>query len=145
MNSFTLDPTLSRDTIEILNLELCYLGLMNDKRYPWLILVPMRAEMVELIDLQQEDQQQLLTEINQVSHLLQSMFSPHKLNIATLGNMVCQLHIHIIARDQTDPAWPGPIWGIGTAQPYNKDEAHSIIERLKATLMSLPKAKAKAQ
>lgn len=142
MNSFTLDPTLSRDTIEILNLELCYLGLMNDKRYPWLILVPMRAEMVELIDLQQEDQQQLLTEINQVSHLLQSVFSPHKLNIATLGNMVRQLHIHIIARDQTDPAWPGPIWGIGTAQPYNKDEAHSIIERLKATLMSLPKAKA---
>lgn len=56
--------------------------------------------------------------------------------------MVRQLHIHIIARDQTDPAWPGPIWGIGTAQPYNKDEAHSIIERLKATLMSLPKAKA---
>ncbi|GJM03654.1 MAG: hypothetical protein DHS20C08_21550 [Rhodomicrobium sp.] len=136
MNSFTLDPALSRDTIEIMKLELCYLGLMNDKRYPWLILVPMRAEMVELIDLQPEDQQQLLTEINQVSHLLQSVFSPHKLNIATLGNMVRQLHIHIIARDQTDPAWPGPIWGIGSAQPYNKDEADSIIARLTTRLMS---------
>ena len=131
MTDFTLDPILAKDSIEITRLDLCHVRLMNDARYPWVILVPMRTGLVELIDLAPEDHQQLWQEITHVSRIMQTEFSAHKLNVAALGNMVRQLHIHIIARQPTDDAWPGPVWGVGEAVRYEQAEAQAQIARLR--------------
>lgn len=131
MPSFTLDPSLANDSVEITCLDLCHVGLMNDARYPWVILVPRRRGLVELIDLTPDDQQLLWQEITHVSRVLQHAFNAHKLNVAALGNMVRQLHIHIIARQPTDAAWPGPVWGIGEAAPYPEGEAEARAAQLR--------------
>lgn len=128
--SFVLNPTLEKDTFFVADLPLSRLLLMNDARFPWLILVPRREGMRELVDLMPGDQDQLLREINSVSRCLQQLFKPDKLNVAALGNMVPQLHIHIIARFASDAAWPKPVWGIGTAQAYGGNEKE-LIERIR--------------
>lgn len=135
-NNFTLAPELKRDTtpLKTINgtpLSLCYLGLMNDQRFPWLIMVPQLANLTEIIDLNEENQLILMQEITLISKEMKRIFTPHKLNIAALGNMVSQLHIHIIARYQTDEAWPNPVWGQGQVNPYNEEEKIKMIERLK--------------
>lgn len=94
---------------------------MNDASYPWLILVPRRPGLSELHDVAADDMAQLTDEICQASRTLQSSFAPDKINVGALGNMVAQLHIHVIARFRDDPAWPGPVWGARPPQPYDTE------------------------
>ena len=126
--SFSLAPELQRDCLELSDWPLCKVLLMNDSQYPWFILVPRVADVKEIIDLSEELQITLLQESGKLSKLLQQVFSPDKLNIAALGNMVPQLHVHHIARFTTDPAWPAPIWGKLPAVPYSDEQ----IEQLRA-------------
>lgn len=131
---FALDPRLAADTLPIGDLELSRVVLMNDARFPWLILVPRRADARELIDLTDVDQQCLLLEITQCSQVLRTMTQPDKMNIAALGNVVAQLHVHVIARFESDAAWPRPVWGVGSAQAYSPQESSARISALRAAL-----------
>lgn len=108
---FNLHPTLKKDLIEICDLKLCKLMLLPDTENPWAVLIPKLDEIREMHQLTREDQIQLMDEINEISLFFEESFSPEKLNIGALGNMVPQLHIHIIARYSSDRAWPGAIWG----------------------------------
>ena len=110
---FTLDPQLENDTHDVGKLGLCRVLLMDDVRFPWLILVPERAGAVEILDLSADDRRRLWAEIEQAGAAVRTLFSPDKLNIAALGNMVRQLHVHVIARFASDAAWPRPVWGSG--------------------------------
>ena len=120
--SFSLAPELQRDCIELADWPLCKVLLMNDSQYPWFILVPRVAGVKEIIDLSEELQITLLQESGKLSKLLQQIFNPDKLNVAALGNMVPQLHVHHIARFTTDAAWPTPIWGKLPAVPYTDEQ-----------------------
>ncbi len=137
---FTLDPQLERDTIALASLPLCELLLMNDAHYPWLILVPRRDDLRELIELTEEEQHQYLRESNAVSTLLQTHFGAEKLNVAALGNIVAQLHIHHIARFSDDAAWPKPVWGVHAAQPYTDKQLSETIEPIYSGLSALDMA-----
>lgn len=127
-----LHPRLAQDTHPIARLGLSDLQLMDDSNYPWLILVPRVENAVEWVDLDATQQAGLTQEIDQACRLLQAVFEPHKLNIATLGNMVAQLHVHVIARFTHDIAWPRPVWGVAAAQPYVSEERVVRIARLRA-------------
>lgn len=135
-SGFALDPAFVRDALALGDLPLSRVLLMNDARYTWLILVPRRAALAEIIDLVPADREALLQEIVAVSEVLQAMAKPDKLNIGALGNMVRQLHIHAIARFASDPAWPGPVWGHSPAVAYPPHLAGITIDNLKAALMS---------
>ncbi len=128
--SFALHGRLAQDSMLITELTLCQARLLNDRRYPWVILVPMRPDIFEVHQLSTAEQQQLIAESSQVSQVLEDQFKPDSINVAALGNVVSQLHWHVVARKQDDPAWPGPIWGVGTAEPYSDNEAHALIEWL---------------
>jgi diadenosine tetraphosphate (Ap4A) HIT family hydrolase len=130
---FTLDSRLSADNYVISDLKISRLLLSNNANYPWLILVPRRENLVELTDLSFADQTEVLREINQVSKMLQEKFAPHKINIATLGNMVRQLHIHVIARFENDAAFPNPVWG-GAKKIYEKADAEKLVKELQLIL-----------
>lgn len=125
---FHLDPQLAADTHPVALLPLSELRLMDDANYPWLVLVPRVADVRELIDLDGARQALLLEEIGRASRLLQTLYRPHKLNIAALGNAVSQLHVHVIARHQDDPAWPRPVWGMATARAYSPE---ALVERIR--------------
>ena len=131
---FELHPRLVRDTYVIGDFPLSRLLLMNDASYPWFILVPRRADIVEIFELRHDDQLQLLKESSQLSMVLSRVFEADKLNIAALGNMVPQLHIHHIVRYRSDQAWPQPVWGRFPAQPYPKralqETCANLIEQL---------------
>ena len=131
---FELHPQLAQDTFNVGDFPLCKLLLMNDRNYPWFILVPRCAEIREIFELEYSDQQQLLKESSQLSQVLNRVFQADKLNIAALGNMVPQLHIHHVVRYQTDQAWPKPIWGLFPTQPYTErvmqESCAAIIEHL---------------
>jgi diadenosine tetraphosphate (Ap4A) HIT family hydrolase len=116
---FALDPQLKADTSPVTRLGLSELLLMNDARFPWLILVPRRAGMTEIIDLTPADRDALFAEIVTVSEALRSVTACDKLNVAALGNQTPQLHVHVIARFRGDAAWPGPVWGKGAAVAYD--------------------------
>jgi len=131
---FNLHPQLSADTLTIGDLPLCRLLLVNDSQFPWVILVPRRNGIKEIYQLNSHDQQQLQTESNTVSELIMGHFNGDKLNIATLGNLVPQLHIHHIVRYTTDPLWPKPIWGAMTAKPYQENAAQRLVEKLHALI-----------
>ena len=133
MTAFNLDPRLRDDSIPVADLGLCSLRLMDDRRFPWLLLIPRRPGCVELLDLQAEDQAQLGREILAVSGALKDRLQPDKLNVAALGNQVAQLHVHVIARFRDDAAWPGPVWGVGQALPWGED-ARPLIEQLRKDL-----------
>jgi diadenosine tetraphosphate (Ap4A) HIT family hydrolase len=133
---FALDPRLQADTRHVASLPLCEVLLMDDARYPWLILVPRRIGMVELLDLPSASQQELWQEINQVAAALRDIAPCDKLNIGALGNIVRQLHVHVIARKEGDAAWPGPVWGNGRAEPYAKQDLEARIDRLREHLAS---------
>lgn len=135
--SFELHPRLAADSLFVASLPLCQLRLINDCRYPWLLLVPQRDAVREITQLNEQDYQQLWQEVRQTSVLLQNLKQPEKLNIATLGNLVPQLHLHVIGRFSTDPAWPGPVWGQGTAEPYTPAQAEILITALKQRLDSV--------
>lgn len=135
-SGFELDQRLARDSYDITNLPLCNVRLMDNKRFPWIILVPRVADAREWIDLSREEQHQLSDEIAVVSHIFNALVTPDKLNIATLGNQVSQLHIHIIARYKADAAWPNPVWG-GASEAYSEAESRKFIYDLKSALDSL--------
>ena len=121
MSAWHLHPQLADDTVPVMELRLCEVRLMDDANHPWLVLVPRVADAVELIDLDAAQRTQLTAEIDQASRALKALFKPHKLNIAALGNLVPQLHVHVIARFEDDPAWPAPVWGRVAARPYTPD------------------------
>ncbi len=108
-------------------LPLSRLLLLNDARYPWFILVPRREAITEIYQLEEQAQQQLLRESSQLGQFLMESFSGDKLNIGALGNLVPQLHLHHIVRYKDDAAWPGPVWGVGVAEPYTEAEVKSLI------------------
>lgn len=135
--SFALDPRLVADTHVIGELPLCRLLLMDDARYPWLILVPRIAGARELIDLDESDQRSLLAELAGVGRALEALLAPDKLNIAALGNVVPQLHVHLVARFTGDAAWPRPVWGIGEGVRYEAGAREARIAQLRSTLASL--------
>jgi diadenosine tetraphosphate (Ap4A) HIT family hydrolase len=132
IHSFALHPTLARDTVEIAALSLCRLLLMNDRRFPWLILVPERESLREIHELAPADRTDLVEEIARASEALVRLFQPDKVNVGALGNLVPQLHVHVVARFAADAAWPGPVWGSGAAVPYPDIELAALRERLAA-------------
>jgi len=134
---FTLHPQLVRDTMAVGDLPLCRLLLMNDANFPWLILVPRRHEISEIYQLDQADQLQFLRESSVLSELLARHFCADKINIAALGNLVPQLHIHHIVRYHNDPAWPKPVWGLFPARPYAAAEAALLCQELAKLLEGL--------
>ena len=134
---FELNPRLEADTDWVLDLQLSRVLLMNDSRYPWLILVPRIPNVREWLDLSSTDQALLLAEQLQVSQCLQTLLSPDKLNIATLWNIVPQLHLHIIARFETDFAWPSPVWGRGDSVRYPPDEKVALLGQYRSALASV--------
>jgi diadenosine tetraphosphate (Ap4A) HIT family hydrolase len=129
---FALHPTLARDTVEVARLPLCRLLLMDDRRFPWLILVPEREAAREIHDLAPADRAELVEEIARASEALTRLFRPDKVNVGALGNVVPQLHVHVVARFAADSAWPGPVWGSGVAVPYGESELAAAKERLAA-------------
>lgn len=128
-SAFTLDPRLAADTLTVGDLPLCAVLLMNDSRFPWLILVPQRAGASELTDLPAEDAAVLMAEIRLATGVMLDLAKPDKVNVGALGNLVGQLHVHIVGRYRSDPAWPGPVWGFGTRQPYPDHAAAALVER----------------
>lgn len=133
---FVLDSRLERDTIFIGDLDLCTVRLMNDARYPWVILIPKRADICEIYQLTLAEQEQLQRESCFIAQQLAQLVSADKMNVAALGNIVKQLHVHHVARFKSDEAWPNPVWGKGAAVPYSAEEAETVIEQLKVKLAS---------
>ncbi len=133
MASFALDSRLAGETLQVADLDLCSLRLMNDCRFPWLLLIPRRPGCVEVLDLQNTDQARLGQETLALAQLLRAWLNPDKINIAALGNQVAQLHVHVIARFRTDCAWPAPVWGVGPAQPY-ADQGRGLMRQLQEQL-----------
>ena len=131
---FELHPQLAADTHPLAVFALCDLRLMDDANYPWLVLVPRAIDAHELIDLDATQRHQLSDEIDRASRLLRDAFRPHKLNVAALGNLVPQLHVHVIARYQEDIAWPRPVWGMAAAQPYAPEALIERIQLLRDTI-----------
>ena len=119
--TFILDPRLQADTLLVGNLGLSRLLLMNDSRYPWLVLVPRRPNLVEISDLAADDRRLLMDEISNCGLVLQRHSGAHKMNVGAIGNLVPQLHVHVVARFTHDEAWPHPVWGRGARVPYLGD------------------------
>lgn len=134
MTDFALDPTLATDTTSVGDLGLSSLLLARDARFPWLILVPRRAGLVEIIDLAPTDRAILMDEITAVSQALRATTGCDKLNVAALGNQVRQLHVHVIARFHGDPAWPRPIWGSGAPVAYEAAARDRLVAQLRESL-----------
>ena len=128
---FVLHERLDADTVHVIDWSLCRVLLTNDASYPWLILVPMRAGLCDFHDVASADKPALIEEIDRASNALQRLHDPDKINIAALGNMVPQLHIHVVARFTRDPAWPGPIWGEGSLAPYESAQLSDTVDALK--------------
>lgn len=131
---FILDTRLQEDTWLIGDFPLCRLLLSNDSNYPWFILVPRREGISELFQLDDADQQLMWAETTALAGLLKELFTADKMNVATLGNVVSQLHMHVIARYASDAAWPGPVWGKHPAKPYSEADVQVIRDKLKAGL-----------
>ncbi len=131
---FVLDSRLQQDTLPIGDFPLCRLLLSNDSNYPWFILVPRREDISEIFQLDVADQQQLWQETTALAEMLKDSFDADKLNVAALGNVVSQLHMHVIVRKREDAAWPAPVWGKNPARPYSPEQIATIRERLRLVL-----------
>lgn len=131
---WSLHPQLATDSHPLATLELSELRLMDDANYPWLVLVPRVAGARELIDLEPAQRRQLTDEIDLACRALRDAVRPFKLNVAALGNLVPQLHVHVIARFEDDPAWPAPVWGRVTARPYTPEALVDRVQALDAAL-----------
>lgn len=127
MERFKLDPRLEKDSRPMIVIGLCQLRLMNDSRWPWLLLVPQRPGVSEVFELTPLDQTMLTFEIGLVGKALKQASGCTKINVGALGNQVRQLHVHVIARSEGDPAWPGPVWGVGSSTPYAKPDEDALI------------------
>lgn len=134
MGPFHLDERLARDSVLITTLGLCQLRLQNDCRWPWVVLVPQRNDVSELFDLTPLDQAVLTFETNLVASALKDLTGAVKINVGALGNIVRQLHVHIIARNEGDPCWPGPIWGHGAPISYAEHDKQDFIKKLAGAL-----------
>jgi len=137
---FVLDPRLATDTRPVASLPLCDVRLMNDARYPWLILVPRRAGLVEITDLHDDEQAVLWQEVNRAAAALRAVAPCDKLNLGALGNIVRQLHMHVVARVEGDAAWPGPVWGHGQATARDDSQAKLLIAALQRQLATPERA-----
>jgi diadenosine tetraphosphate (Ap4A) HIT family hydrolase len=137
LNDFTLDERLAADTFPIAELPLSRVLLMNDARYPWVILVPRFADISEVFELPAADQQQLWREATQLGGAMKTALGGDKINIAALGNVVSQLHIHVILRRHTDATWPAPVWGNGSAEPYEPASQAALRDQLLALVNGL--------
>ena len=131
---FDLDPRLEQDTLVIGDYPLCRLLLMDDASYPWFILVPRREDVSEVFQLSVEEQVTLWREVTALSETIKDTFGADKMNVATLGNVVSQLHVHVIARRRDDEAWPAPVWGRHPAKPYADEQVLAIRQKLKLVL-----------
>ncbi|WP_167144945.1 HIT family protein [Pseudomonas sp. OTU750018] len=131
---FVLDSRLQQDAVWVGDYPLCSLLLMNDAQYPWFILVPRREDVSELFQLDGADQLQLWQETNGLAEVLKDCFAADKMNVATLGNVVSQLHMHVIVRRREDAAWPAPVWGKHPAQPYTPEQLAVLKDRLRLVL-----------
>lgn len=131
---FELHPQLAKDCIEVGDFPLSRLLLMNDAQYPWCILVPRIEGVTEIFQLDEADQQRLWAESALLSRLLCQEFAAHKLNVAALGNVVSQLHVHHVVRYPTDAAWPAPVWGKLPARPFSQEQLHEQLTRLRRIL-----------
>jgi diadenosine tetraphosphate (Ap4A) HIT family hydrolase len=134
MDSFQLHARLAADTTEVADWALSRVLLMNDARYPWLILVPRRVGLVEIHELKHAERMVLIEEINRASLGLKTLANAVKINVGALGNLVPQLHIHVIARKPGDAAWPGPVWGRGQAGAYEQGVKDALVEKLREKL-----------
>ena len=130
LTPFSLHPQLANDCFELADLPLCKLLLCNDSAYPWFILVPKVSDITDIYQLDWQQQQQLLNESSLLSELLMQVFTGDKMNVAALGNVVEQLHVHHVVRYKTDVSWPKPIWGQQPLTPYTNDELVTIKETL---------------
>ncbi|NVZ63565.1 HIT domain-containing protein [Pseudomonas gingeri] len=131
---FVLDSRLQQDTLPMGDFPLCRLLLSNDSNYPWFILVPRRANISELFQLEAADQEQLWRETTELARVLKDTFEADKMNVAALGNVVSQLHMHVIVRRQSDADWPAPVWGKHPAQPYSDAQVSVIRQQLGVAL-----------
>jgi diadenosine tetraphosphate (Ap4A) HIT family hydrolase len=129
MSDFSIDPRLTASTIPVGDFSLSSVLLMNDSRYPWLILVPRRAGVSEITDLSPEDGFALMAEMRLATRVMLEVARPDKVNVGALGNIVSQLHVHVVGRFLSDPAWPGPVWGHGERKPYPPHAAQALIDR----------------
>jgi len=134
--TFELHPRLKQDTLFVTDCALSQLLLMNDERFPWLILVPKRAGISEIAELTPSDQAQLLSEIVATSKMLKQTYNADKINIAALGNIVPQLHIHVIARYKTDCAWPAAAFGFQKSIAYSPEKAETIIKEIRSWILA---------
>jgi diadenosine tetraphosphate (Ap4A) HIT family hydrolase len=130
-SGWSLHARLKEDTIDIGDLPLCRVLVIKDAHYPWLMLVPRRPDMAEIIDLDEVEQAQLMTEVSRVARALKEITKCEKLNIAALGNMVPQLHVHVIARRSSDAAWPRPVWGVVPPLAHDAEEVQRFISALR--------------
>lgn len=131
---FVLDSRLQQDTLAIGDFALCRLLLSNDSNYPWFILVPRRDSISEVFELSAQDQLQLWQETSDLAGTLKELFQADKMNVAALGNVVSQLHMHVIVRHRDDCAWPAPVWGKHPARPYTAEQIASLRKRLRTAL-----------
>lgn len=134
-DTFQLHPQLSQDCLHIKDLELCTVLLMNERQFPWIILVPRSFDLTEICQLTEQQQRQYQQESNLISKTLLRQYPNAKLNIANLGNMVPQLHIHHVARFKDDACWPTPIWGNFSPSPYSEKEKSETIELWRSWLL----------
>jgi len=132
--SFALDERLERETFVVGDMALSRVLLMNDARWPWLILVPRRDGLVELADLDPGDRAQLIEEAARASRFLKAHARADKINVGALGNIVRQFHLHVVARAVGDPAWPGPVWGQGAARPYAEADVQALVAAARRSL-----------
>ncbi|MFE1603174.1 HIT domain-containing protein [Methylobacterium sp. ID0610] len=132
MTDFSLDPRLATDTIPVGDLPLCSVLLLDDARFPWFVLVPRRSDLSEITDLPPEEAATLMEEMRIATAVMQRLAQPDKVNVGALGNVVAQLHVHVVGRFRSDPAWPGPVWGHGTRTPYPSHAAAQLVERARA-------------
>ena len=131
---WSLNPQLERDSSTLGNLPLCHIRLMNDANYPWLLLIPRCANATEIMDLSETDQAHLMREITKTIRALKTETSCHKINVAAIGNVVAQLHVHVVARFRTDTAWPKPVWGAAPARAYDDAALQKLLASLRAQL-----------
>jgi len=132
--NFTLDPRLAAETVLVCDLPLCRILLMDDARFPWLVLVPRLPGLSELNDLAARERNTLMEEISTCANILREVAPCDKLNIGALGNIVRQLHVHVVARVEGDAAWPGPVWGSGAPKPYDDNWRGGMIRALRTRL-----------
>ncbi|PWV72363.1 HIT domain-containing protein [Halomonas sp. A11-A] len=137
MEEVRLDARLAEDSYPVTELPLCQLRLMDDARYPWLMLIPRRRGASEVFDLNEADQQQLWREASRVGQAFKELLGADKLNVASLGNVVPQLHVHLVLRHQDDEAWPGPVWGQGEPRRHDLDSLAAMRDRVLAMVEGL--------